>query len=246
MLGSKIKLKTGAAIGAGSAGSLKTASAISATLQTVTDNAGNNSALQLANNAIGFSPSGTSIGFINASGLVIGGVVVTQNGAITIKGLGGNILNLRNSVNVQVANIDNNGGLTAASLTSVGNIGLGSGTNNFINVSDGVMRLTNAAVNNYTRLILGTNDTSGVSIAKSGTNMRFSLGNDSALTSIFSKDYTSDNLTAGTLTTARPVRFGDRASITEAGFVALNLTRQIAIEHNGIVYYIPASLALIP
>ncbi len=57
---------------------------------------------------------------------------------------------------------------------------------------------------------------------------------------------TSGNLSGGTLTTARPFKVGDRASITEAGLTALGLTRQIAIEHNGVIYYVPVSQALIP
>jgi hypothetical protein len=228
MLGSKIKLKTGSAIGPGSAGSLKTASAISGTLQTVTDTAGNNSALKIATATI-----------------QIGSGTITQNGVLTVKGSGGNIVNFRNSSNVECLSLDNTGLLVTTNTISAPDFNLNAGQR-AISSGTAIILLTNNGYNNFDRLVLGTNDVNGISIAKSGTNMRFALGNNSALTSIFSKDYTSDNLTAGTLTTARPMRFGDRATITEAGFIALGLNRQIAIEHNGVVYYIPVSTTLIP
>jgi hypothetical protein len=233
MLGSKIKLKTGAGIGSGvSAGSLKTASAISATLQTVTDTAGNNSALAISSAAVN-----------------IGSGTITNNGTLTVKGAGANIVSFRNAANAEVASIANPGHLqTTADITTssataqfkINDTKLGRGG------ADGVFQMMNNAENDFTRLIFGANSATGVSIRKSGTGIVFSLGNASANASVLAKDYTSDNLSAGTLTTARPMRFGDRATITEAGFIALGLNRQIAIEHNGVIYYIPVSTTLIP
>jgi hypothetical protein len=246
MLGSKIKLKTGAAIGAGSAGSLKTASAISATLQTVTDTAGNNSALQLSSAAVGFAPGGSSVGSINASGFIIGAGTITQDATVTFKSLGGNIASFRNTSNVRVGYIENNGLAVFASIVSQSGFSIGNGVNNIFSISDGVIRLTDTATTNFTRLIFGSNDTNGVSLVKNTTTIRAMLGNGSALTAFEASQFTSSNLSAGTLTTARPMRFGDRATITEAGFIALGLNRQIAIEHNGVIYYIPVSTTLIP
>lgn len=47
------------------------------------------------------------------------------------------------------------------------------------NISDGVMMLYNNAGTGFTRLILGTNDASGIAIGKSSTTFQFVLGNDS-------------------------------------------------------------------
>ena len=48
--------------------------------------------------------------------------------------------------------------------------------------ADGVVQLTNNAADGFTRLVLGTNDASGVSIAKNGTTIRALTGNGGALT----------------------------------------------------------------
>jgi hypothetical protein len=252
MLGSKIKLKTGAAIGAGSAGSLKTASAISATLQTVTDTAGNNSALQISSSAVGFAPTGTSIGSINSSGLILGNGTITQNGVLTVKGLGGNIVSFRNSANVERVNIDLLGNINcsaaiiASSIVYGSSFGVGGGFSFIASQVSGIVTLFNSASNNFERLNFGGNSVNEPSIKKNGSGFSLRTATDSANVVLTAASYTSDNLSSGTLTTARPVKFGDRATITEAGFIALGLNRQIAIEHNGVVYYIPVSTTLIP
>lgn len=56
---------------------------------------------------------------VNANGTSIGGG--TQNGALTVIGSGGNILSLRDSSNVQVANCLNNGGFNATYFAASGN-----------------------------------------------------------------------------------------------------------------------------
>jgi hypothetical protein len=223
MLGSKIKLKTGAGIGSGvSAGSLKTASAISATLQTVTDTAGNNSALAISSAAVN-----------------IGSGTITNNGTLTIKGSGGNSLSVRNSSNVETNSISSNG------LFFSNGIAWNSGGRVLPN-GDGIIIFYNSGANNFNRIQLGGQTAAEPAISKNGAGISITDATGTARASLLAKDYTSDNLSSGTLTTARPIKFGDRATITEAGFIALGLNRQIAIEHNGVIYYIPVSTTLIP
>jgi hypothetical protein len=228
MLGSKIKLKTGSAIGPVSAGSLKTASAISASLQTVTDTAGNNSALQLSSAAVN-----------------IGSGTITNNGTLTIKGAGSNILSLRNSSNVEIATLSNSGIFTCNTSITTNEIYLQGGFQAIYN-NTGRILLSNSSFNNFDILQFGATDATKPALFVNGANLECKLANKSALTAFSASQFTSSNLSAGTLTTARPVKFGDRATITEAGFIALGLSRQIAIEHNGVVYYIPCSLTVIP
>jgi len=229
MLGSKIKLKTGAGIGSGvSAGSLKTASAISATLQTVTDTAGNNSALAISSAFIRATGSGVSSG-----GGVVLGSLASGYGAIWSSAIASpSILNYGINFSNGETNVNTNGSLslkinnaTFADLISSG-FSIGSGTL----TKNGTLTLKSLGAN-----ILSKRNSSNVEVGSID-----SVGND------ISVSYQSANLTAGTLTTARPMRFGDRATITEAGFIALGLNRQIAIEHNGVIYYIPVSTTLIP
>jgi len=197
---------------------------VSASLQTLQDPGNNSLPIAVSNSAVTFG-TGT----------------ITSNGVVTIKGDGSNILVLRSSANAQVASFDAAGSLTAASIVSNGNFAIGSGTTNIIAAGDGIARFTNAAVNNYTRVIFGTNDASGIAIEKSGTNMRCVVGSGGTLTPFFASQFTSSNLSAGALTTASSFKVGSRAAITEAGLTALGLTVQIAIEHNGTVYYVPVS-----
>ena len=108
--------------------------------------------------------------FINGSAFIDpgNGASITTNGVLTIKSNGSNIISARNSSNVEVAYVDNNGRVKGS-------------------------------------------------------------------------DLLSNDLTSGSLTTAKPIKFGDKATITDAGLTALGLDAQIAIEHNGQVYYVPVS-----
>lgn len=295
MEGNKISLRSGSQFGALSAGNLKTASAISGTLQTVTDQAGNNSALAISSAFIRATGSGVSSGGglvlgslasgygaiwssaiatpsitnygltlssgetnlnttgsidfkisnvsnaqIDSSGFSIGSGTLTKNGALTIKGAGSNILSLRNSANVEVAY------LTNTSFFAAQIIGVGLGNINILAPANGVLNLTNASGTSFDRMTLGGTTVNEPAIKKNGSGISIRTGTDSALASFSSSDYTSGNLSSGTLATARPVKFGDRGTITEAGFVALGLDRQIAIEHNSVIYYIPVSQTIIP
>lgn len=205
---------------------------VSASLQTLQD-PGNNS-LPIA---------------VSTSAVTFGTGTITSNGVVTIKGAGANVVSFRNVSNVEIASIVNAGHIqgTADVLTSsatgqfkINDTKLGRGG------ADGIFQMMNNAENDFTRLIFGANSATGVSIRKSGTGIIFSLGNASANASVAAKDYTSDNLSAGTLNTARPIKFGDRGAVTEASYVAMGLNTQIAVELNGTVYYIPAASAIIP
>jgi hypothetical protein len=250
MLGSKIKLKTGSSIGSGvSAGSLKTASAISASLQTVTDTAGNNSALQISSAAVGFAPAGSSAGSINANGLIVGSGTVTQNAALTVKGFGSNILSLRNSANVEVIQVNSTGALLVNSsiqtLATIFAAALGPGGGNTFIFADSSNQIR-LGQTTFNTLNFGSVAVGNPALVVNGSGLDLKTGTGSALSAFSASQFTSSNLSAGTLTTARPVKFGDRATISEAAFIALGLSRQIAIEHNGVVYYIPCSLTVIP
>jgi hypothetical protein len=73
-----------------------------------------------------------------------------------------------------------------------------------------------------------------------GGSSKFLIDN---LGSVTSQKYTSANLSTGTLTTARPMQFGDKGTVTTGN--DLGLDAQIAVEHNGQVYYIPCSTVLL-
>lgn len=187
-------------------------------------------------------PSGNPLPIgVSTTSVNIGTGTITNNGTLTIKGLGTNIASFRNSSNIQVASIEDGGLGVFVSVLSQTNLVFGNGINNIISVGDGVARLANTATTGFNRLIFGTNDVSGVAFEKSGTNMRCVIGSGGTLTPFFASQFTSSNLSAGALTTASSFKVGSRAAITEAGLTALGLTVQIAIEHNGTVYYIPVS-----
>lgn len=59
-------------------------------------------------------------------------------------------------------------------------VGPGSNTVQFRADADGVLRIANNAGTGLTRIILGSNDTSGIAIKKNSTAFNFRLGNDSA------------------------------------------------------------------
>lgn len=59
-----------------------------------------------------------------------------------------------------------------------------SGRTKFLAPADGVAQFTNNATTGFTRLTLGTNDASGVSLVPNGTTVRVMVGNGSALTQL--------------------------------------------------------------
>ncbi len=107
--------------------------------------------------------------------------------------------------------------------------------------SDGSILFQNNAGTDFTRLILGTNDTSGVAIKKNGTSFSFVLGDDSAFASVDMKDITTSNTTFLHATSASLAN-GAAAQVATMtnGPTAGNPTKWIAINDNGVTRYIPA------
>jgi hypothetical protein len=93
-------------------GVLQTPAALSASLQIVKDNLGNVSPFSLSQNYGAFG------------GNVIGGAF-SHNGAVSVKGLGGNVLSLRNSSDVEKGYFSNAGQMHADNFLSA-NLGAGS------------------------------------------------------------------------------------------------------------------------
>lgn len=114
---------------------------------------------------------------------------LTLNITNTASGASSNLLNLKVGGSslfrvTKAGDFINAGGLTIAGSANIGptsSINWGSGTNGTLNaVSNGVWRFANAAGTDATRLILGTNDASGVSLSKSATTMTVGLGDGTA------------------------------------------------------------------
>ena len=149
----------------------------------------------------------------------------------------------RSGTGIQVRLADDSGysSLSASSVTA-SNGGFYSGYGTYLaDISDGVSRLSNNGVTGFTRLILGTNDTSGVAIKKNGTSFSFVLGDDSAFASVAMKDITTSNTTFLHATSASLAN-GAAAQVATMtnGPTAGNPTKWIAINDNGVTRYIPA------
>jgi hypothetical protein len=98
----------------------------------------------------------------------------TPNGALTVKGLGGNIASFRNSANVEVASINSIGSITCPFLGTANNqfgsnyIGLnGLGLTN----SSGKLVITDGGFSNYNGLIVGYNTQKGIEVSVSSSNV---------------------------------------------------------------------------
>jgi hypothetical protein len=179
----------------------------------------------------------------------------TPNGALTVKSLGANIASFRDSANVEKGYFTNDcaafqfdiNGLFVNNTIRGLDMSIGSGGSLFrlSKSSDGIGRLSNNADNNFTRLQLGGTTTDFPAIESSNTPATLAAKNATGanLIPFSAEDFTSGNLTTGTLTTARPMQFGDKGTITTGN--DLSLDAQIAVEHNGNVYYIPCSTSLI-
>ena len=122
----------------------------------------------------------------NSSGFSLNtGGSITQNGALTIKGAGGNIISGRSSGNVETFFVANSGYLySGSSIVAAGSLAIGSGSVNIIPVSSGVFMITDAATTGFSRLILGPNSTTSPAIKKSSTDIHFRTGDDTAYTGI--------------------------------------------------------------
>jgi hypothetical protein len=183
---------------------------------------------------------------LNSSGMFFGTSPITQNGALTVKGGGANIASFRDSSNVEVASINSVGSFVAATILAGTGGYLSNTTGSRLNSSaDGNWLMQNLAQNNFTALLLGGTTTSFPAIASTNTPAALAA-KDATGTNLIpfsAEDFTSGNLSTGTLITARPMQFGDKATVTTGN--DLGLDAQIAVEHNGNVYYIPCSTFLI-
>jgi len=183
-------------------------------------------------------------GEFNATGLNINNG--TQSGTLTVKGGGANIASFRDSGNVEVASLDNNGIFISSAnrVASGGFYGI-SGRFYFDSPGDSIITLYNNAGNSFNRQNFGGTTTSYPAIAASNTPAALAAKDATGanLIPFSAEDFTSGNLSTGTLITARPMQFGDKGTITTGN--DLGLDAQIAVEHNGAVYYIPCSTFLI-
>jgi hypothetical protein len=101
------------------------------------------------------------------------------------------------------------GGATLGANTFTGDQTLGasnkllwSGRGGIGSVADGVHILSNAAATGYTRLIFGTNDSSGAALKKNGANLDVITGNDSDFAALRMKNLTLTSFIAGIEETA--------------------------------------------
>ena len=143
------------------------------------------------------------IGWAGVSQIYGGGTngnIVLSNSAATDFGLlqfGGYTSSFpalkRSGTGIQVRLADDSGysGLSASNVTA-SNGGFYSGYGTYLSdMSDGVARLSNYGVTGFTRLILGTNDASGIAIKKNGTSFSFVLGDDSGYSELSSSNVTA-------------------------------------------------------
>lgn len=192
---------------------------VSASLQTLQDPGNNSLPIAVSNSAVN-----------------IGIGTITNNGILTIKGAGSNSLSVRNSSNIETNSISSGG------IFFSNGIAWNSGGRILPN-GDGVIVLYNSGATSFNRMQLGGTSASEPAISKNGSGISITDATGSTTASLLAKDFTSSNLSAGALTTAAAFKVGSRAAISEAGLTALGLTVQIAIEHNGTVYYVPVSAA---
>jgi hypothetical protein len=205
--------------------------ALDSTLRFVEDQNGTDSVMQLS-----------------TTGVTFGTGTFTPNGVLTVKGGGANIVSFKSSTDVEVARIDNAGTFVSATILAGTGGYLSNTTGSRLNsTADGNWLMQNLAQTNFTALLLGGTTSSFPAIESSNTPATLAA-KDATGTNLIpfsAEDFTSGNLSTGTLITARPMQFGDKGTITDAGLVALGLAAQIAVEHNGNVYYIPCSTSLI-
>jgi hypothetical protein len=210
-------------------GVLQTPTALSSTLQVVEDQSGTDSAMQLS-----------------TTGVTFGTGTLTPNGVLTVKGAGSNILSLRNASNVEKFIVDDSGNTIAGGVMRCAYFEINFGL--FIAAfADGDILMRKFGTLGFNKIMFGNNTADYPALFTYDTPARIDV-KDATGTNLIpfsAEDFTSANLTSGTLTTARPMQFGDKGTITDAGLVALGLDAQIAVEHNGNIYYIPCSTSLI-
>jgi hypothetical protein len=120
--------------------------------------------------------------------------------------------------------------------------------------ADGIARLTDRAGTSFTRLILGTNDASGIALSKNGTTMELKLGNASAFASVNGGQYRAVSAlvvadsgfksASGTYLMQTTSAWTDGAGVATGTLTnapsAGNPTKWIAVDDNGTTRKIPA------
>jgi len=185
----------------------------------------------------------------DTDGLAFGGGTITQNGALTIKGAGGNIVSFRDSSNVEQAGVLSNGVLFSGGL-SIGqtNVNLKgiveSGSQIQANyVNNGGFQFSNSSTG-FKTFIIGRYSEDMVSIGgitnafpalkRSAAILQTKLADDSAFAvhevlSILTQKPTNSN--------AQKIKFGDKSPITDGALVALGFDAQWEVEINGSSYW---------
>jgi hypothetical protein len=122
---------------------------------------------------------------INTNGSAVSSTTtITQNGQLTVKGAGGNIVSFRDSSNVQKAAIDNSGQISGDSIYGTGYYGLRSDARVLISgsliktLATGVIAVQNSSEDSFDRLVLGQGTASFPSIKRSGINIEVRLADD--------------------------------------------------------------------
>ncbi len=207
---------------------------------------GNNSGFGLkSGGAVNVYASNTIVAFFDKAsngGIAFGEGTITQNGLLTIKGSGSNILSLRDSSNVEKGYVDNsgvfftaqrfqfmpNGDYIAGShnsgyteMVSNQNCQIVSGGYNYRFLSTGVFSL-------------GLSTSSYPALKRSSAILQTKLADDSAFAvhevlSILTQKPTNSN--------AQKIKFGDKSPITDGALVVLGFDAQWEVEINGSSYW---------
>jgi len=198
--------------------------------------------IQMYSAEIIFRTNGIDVAQIsNGGNYFTNGGAVTTNGATTFKGGGSNIISLRNSSNVEVSNIASDGSIISLSAYNgfVANryqlsSGLTTNRTLFSAIGDGIFRMTDAGETDFTRMIFGSNNTSGASIVKNGTALQIKDGSAANFTTIEPLEILTQAPSGGT---ARKAKFGDKIAVTDGTLTALGIDTQWNVEINGTNYY---------
>lgn len=150
-------------------------------------------------------PAGTTSTAWSTSGTGLGVNAAT--------GFAGNLIDLQVSA-ASKFKVDASGNMTTANNMTGGNITSGyylqantagimyfNNSTSLLAPSNGLLQLTNYANTDFTGLVFGTNNTSGIRLAKSTTTLQVKLGDSSAFTAIQGKLTTDTAYTAGDPTT---------------------------------------------
>jgi hypothetical protein len=143
-------------------------------------------------NGIGFD-SGTVYPFYNMQGFIAGanryrlgtnGFVLgdtdahTQNGFLSVKGTGANIVSFRDSSNVERGSFTNGGVFSAVTFVTSNEYQFGNGTRIRSTDANGRLLIGNSNLDNFDRLQLGGTTASFPSIKRSGINIEVRLADD--------------------------------------------------------------------